>query len=163
MQNFDFHNPTRIVFGKDRIADLGTLVPADAKVLILVGGSSAEKTGTLAEVRQALGARQHATFSGIEPNPSYETSMQAVQQVKDGNFDFLLAVGGGSVIDAVKFIAAAALYSAALAHPVSADEFRTPAISIVKPDWPAAVNQLKAEIEIMRHLLTEVTEEVVEN
>ena len=110
MQNFDFHNPTRIVFGKGLIADLGTLVPADAKVLILVGGSSAEKTGTLAEVRQALGARQHATFSGIEPNPSYETSMQAVQQVKDGNFDFLLAVGGGSVIDAVKFIAAAALF-----------------------------------------------------
>ena len=110
MQNFDFHNPTRIVFGKDRIADLGKLIPADAKVLILVGGSSAEKTGTLAEVRQALGARQHATFSGIEPNPSYEKSMQAVQQVKEGNFDFLLAVGGGSVIDAVKFIAAAALF-----------------------------------------------------
>ncbi len=110
MQNFDFHNPTRIVFGKDRIADLGKLIAADAKVLILVGGSSAEKTGTLAEVRQALGARQHATFSGIEPNPSYETSMQAVQQVKDGNFNFLLAVGGGSVIDAVKFIAAAALF-----------------------------------------------------
>ena len=110
MQNFDYHNPTRIVFGKDRIADLGKLVPADAKVLILVGGSSAEKTGTLAEVRQALGARQHATFSGIEPNPSFETSMQAVQQVKDGHFDFLLAVGGGSVIDAVKFIAAAALF-----------------------------------------------------
>ncbi len=110
MQNFDFHNPTRIVFGKDRIADLDKLVPAHAKVLILVGGSSAEKTGTLAEVRQALGERQHATFSGIEPNPSYETSMQAVQQVKDGNFDFLLAVGGGSVIDAVKFIAAAALF-----------------------------------------------------
>ena len=110
MQNFDYHNPTRIVFGKDRIADLGKLVPADAKVLILVGGSSAEKTGTLAEVRQALGARTHATFSGIEPNPSFETSMQAVQQVKDGHFDFLLAVGGGSVIDAVKFIAAAALF-----------------------------------------------------
>ena len=110
MQNFDFHNPTRIVFGKDRIADLGKLVPADAKVLILVGGSSAEKTGTLAEVRQALGARVHATFSGIEPNPSFETSMQAVQQVKDGGHDFLLAVGGGSVIDAAKFIAAAALF-----------------------------------------------------
>ena len=110
MQNFDYHNPTRIVFGQGRIADLGKLVPADAKVLILVGGSSAEKTGTLAEVRQALGARQHATFSGIEPNPSFETSMQAVQQVKDGHFDFLLAVGGGSVIDAVKFIAAAALF-----------------------------------------------------
>ena len=111
MQNFDFHNPTHIVFGKGRIADLDKLVPATAKVLILVGGSSAEKTGTLAEVRQALGARTHATFSGIEPNPSYETSMQAVQQVKDGGYDFLLAVGGGSVIDAVKFIAAAALFT----------------------------------------------------
>lgn len=111
MQNFDFHNPTHIVFGKGRIADLNKLVPASAKVLILVGGSSAEKTGTLAEVRQALGERQHATFSGIEPNPSFETSMQAVQQVKDGGYDFLLAVGGGSVIDAVKFIAAAALFA----------------------------------------------------
>ena len=60
MQNFDFHNPTRIVFGKDRIADLDKLVPAHSKVLILVGGSSAEKTGTLAEVRQALGGRQPA-------------------------------------------------------------------------------------------------------
>jgi NADP-dependent alcohol dehydrogenase len=110
MQNFDFHNPTHIVFGKGCIADLDKLVPAAAKVLILVGGTSAEKTGTLAEVRQALGARTHATFSGIEPNPSYETAMQAVQQVRDGGHNFLLAVGGGSVIDAVKFIAAAALF-----------------------------------------------------
>lgn len=110
MNNFDFHNPTHIVFGKGRIADIGKHVPAQAKVLILVGGSSAEKTGTLAEVQQALGERQHATFSGIEPNPSFDTAMQAVQQVKDGGYDFLLAVGGGSVIDAAKFIAAAALF-----------------------------------------------------
>lgn len=107
MLNFDFYNPTQIVFGKDRIADLAKLVPATAKVLILVGGASAEKTGTLAEVRQALGARQHETFSGIEPNPSFDTAMKAVQQVRGGGFDFLLAVGGGSVIDAAKFIAAA--------------------------------------------------------
>jgi NADP-dependent alcohol dehydrogenase len=107
MLNFDFYNPTQIVFGKDRIADLAKLVPAEARVLILVGGASAEKTGTLAEVRQALGTRQHETFSGIEPNPGFDTSMQAVQKVRDGGFDFLLAVGGGSVIDAAKFIAAA--------------------------------------------------------
>ena len=107
MLNFDFHNPTHIAFGEGRVADLDRLVPAQARVLILVGGASAEKNGTLAEVRQALGARAHATFSGIEPNPSYETSMRAVQQVREGSFDFLLAVGGGSVIDAVKFIAAA--------------------------------------------------------
>ena len=110
MLNFDFHNPTRILFGQGRIADLDKQVPATAKVLILVGGASAEKNGTLAEVRAALGSRQHATFTGIEPNPSYETSMQAVAQIREGGFDFLLAVGGGSVIDATKFIAAAVLF-----------------------------------------------------
>lgn len=107
MLNFDFYNPTQIVFGKDRIADLAKLVPAGAKVLILVGGASAEKTGTLAEVRLALGTRAHSTFGGIEPNPGFDTAMKAVQQVRDDGFDFLLAVGGGSVIDAAKFIAAA--------------------------------------------------------
>ncbi|MBY0412335.1 MAG: iron-containing alcohol dehydrogenase [Burkholderiaceae bacterium] len=107
MLNFDFHNPTRILFGQGRIADLGQQVPAAARVLILVGGASAEKTGTLAEVRAALGDRHHDTFSGIEPNPSYETCMKAVEQARSGGYDFLLAVGGGSVIDATKFIAAA--------------------------------------------------------
>jgi NADP-dependent alcohol dehydrogenase len=107
MRNFDFHNPTHIVFGQGRIADLASLVPAAARVLILTGGASAEKTGTLAEVRQALGQRTHHTFSDIEPNPSVETALKAVQQVREGGFDFLLAVGGGSVIDAAKFIAAA--------------------------------------------------------
>jgi NADP-dependent alcohol dehydrogenase len=110
MLNFDFHNPTHIVFGKDRIADIAKLVPVDAKVLILVGGASAEKTGTLAEVRLALGERSHATFSGIEPNPSFDNAMEAVKQVREGGFTFLLAVGGGSVIDATKFIAAAAVF-----------------------------------------------------
>lgn len=107
MNNFDFYNPTHIVFGKDRMGDLSRLVPATAKVLILVGGASAEKNGTLAEVRQALGTRTHSTFSGIEPNPSFETAMKAVDLVRQDGFDFLMAVGGGSVIDATKFIAAA--------------------------------------------------------
>ena len=110
MKNFDFYNPTHIAFGKDRLGDLASLVPAAAKVLILVGGASAEKTGTLAQVREALGTRTHGTFSGIEPNPSFETAMKAVQMVREQGFDFLLAVGGGSVIDAVKFIAAAVLF-----------------------------------------------------
>lgn len=110
MNNFDFYNPTHIVFGKDRMGDLSHLVPATAKVLILIGGASAEKTGTLAEVRQALGTRTHSTFSGIEPNPSFETAMKAVDLVRQEGFDFLLAVGGGSVIDATKFIAAAVLF-----------------------------------------------------
>lgn len=107
MQNFDFHNPTRILFGQGRIADIGQHVPPGARVMILVGGASAERAGTLGRARQALQGRVHDTFSGIEPNPSFETCMLAVQRVRDGGFDFLLAVGGGSVIDAAKFIAAA--------------------------------------------------------
>ena len=110
MNNFEFHNPTRIVFGLDTVAKLSTLVPNDARVLILYGGASAEKTGTLAEVRAALGQRTVQEFGGIEPNPSYETLMRAVALVRDEKVDFLLAVGGGSVIDGTKFVAAAALY-----------------------------------------------------
>lgn len=110
MLNFDFYNPTHIAFGQGRIADLATLVPADARVLILLGGESARKNGTLDEVRAALGSRQITEFNGIEPNPSFETLMLAVEQVKKENIDFLLAVGGGSVLDGTKFVAAAALY-----------------------------------------------------
>ena len=110
MLNFDFYNPTHIAFGQGRIADLATLVPADARVLILLGGESARKNGTLDEVRAALGSRQIAEFNGIEPNPSFETLMRAVEQVKKENIDFLLAVGGGSVLDGTKFVAAATLY-----------------------------------------------------
>ncbi|MBB5370753.1 MULTISPECIES: iron-containing alcohol dehydrogenase [unclassified Janthinobacterium] len=110
MKNFEFHNPTKIVFGSDTIAKLSALVPESARVLILYGGASAEKTGTLAEVRAALGQRSVQEFGGIEPNPSYETLMRAVEQVRSERLDFLLAVGGGSVIDGTKFVAAAALY-----------------------------------------------------
>ena len=110
MKNFEFHNPTRIVFGADTVGRIDQLIPAHARVLILYGGASAEKTGTLAEVRLALGQRSVQEFGGIEPNPSYETLMRAVQLVRAEKLDFLLAVGGGSVIDGTKFVAAAALY-----------------------------------------------------
>ncbi|MFT0212135.1 iron-containing alcohol dehydrogenase [Pseudomonas sp. F1_0610] len=110
MNNFNFYNPTRICFGKDTISQLDQLVPKDAKILVLYGGASAEKNGTLNEVRQALGARDVSYFSGIEPNPSFETLSKAVSQVKAEQRNFLLAVGGGSVIDGTKFVAAAALY-----------------------------------------------------
>ncbi|WP_415754641.1 iron-containing alcohol dehydrogenase [Pseudomonas leptonychotis] len=111
MFNFDFYNPTHIVFGRDTIGRLDDLVPADARVLLLYGGQSAEKTGTLAQVREALGARHVQAFGGIEPNPSYETLMQAVALVREQRVDFLLAVGGGSVIDGTKFVAAAVGYA----------------------------------------------------
>lgn len=107
MLNFTFHNPTRITFGKDTIAQLDNLVPPQARVLVLYGGSSAERNGTLTEVRTALGQREFYEFGGIEPNPTYETLMQAVDVVRQQQVDFLLAVGGGSIIDGTKFIAAA--------------------------------------------------------
>ena len=108
MFNFELYNPTKIVFGRDTVTKLSTLVPPTARVLILFGGASAQKNGTLDEVKAALGNREVQEFAGIEPNPSYETLMRAVEQVRREKIDFLLAVGGGSVIDGTKFIAAAA-------------------------------------------------------
>lgn len=110
MHNFEYYNPTRIVFGEGSIPRLADLVPADARVLVLYGGGSAERNGTLAEVEAALGSRTMQRFGGIEPNPTYETLMQAVEQIRREKLDFLLAVGGGSVVDGTKFVAAAVDY-----------------------------------------------------
>lgn len=114
MQNFDFYNPTRILFGKGRIADLSKAVPPEARVLVLYGGGSIKSNGVFDEVMAALAGRDVREFSGIEPNPSYETLMQAVELVRKEKLDFLLAVGGGSVIDGTKFVAAAAQFEG---HP----------------------------------------------
>jgi NADP-dependent alcohol dehydrogenase len=111
MFNFDFYNPTRIVFGKDRLKELDKLIDAEAKVLVLYGGGSVKKFGTLDKVRQALGQRSIVEFGGIEPNPRFSTLMLAVEVVRNEKIDFLLAVGGGSVMDGTKFIALAANYA----------------------------------------------------
>ncbi len=108
MQKFEFYNPTHIVFGPGQIVKLDRLVKKDARVLVLYGGGSAKKTGTLDEVIEALGDRTVFEFGGIEPNPQYDTLIKAVAVVKKENINFLLAIGGGSVIDGTKFIAAAA-------------------------------------------------------
>ncbi len=110
MRNFEFYNPTKIIFGAKTVAKLADLVPANARVLLLFGGASAKTTGTLDEVKAALGSREVQEFAGIEPNPSFETMMRAVELVRREKLDFLLAVGGGSVIDGTKFVAAAAGY-----------------------------------------------------
>lgn len=107
MQNFDFYNPTRIFFGPGRIAEVAREVPTDARVLVTYGGGSVLKNGTLAEVRAALADRATFEFGGIEPNPTYETMMEAVALARRERVDFLIAVGGGSVIDGTKFVAAA--------------------------------------------------------
>lgn len=109
MQNFNFYNPTHIVFGKDRLKELNSLVPKDAKVLITYGGGSAKRTGVLDRVKDALSKSQRHVFEfgGIEANPEFSTLMKAVDSVRKENIDFLLAVGGGSVMDGTKFIALA--------------------------------------------------------
>ena len=108
MNNFQYYNPVRIVFGEGQIKKLSELVPTDARVLITYGGGSAQRTGTLDEVKNALGAngnREVFEFGGIEANPEFTTLLKAADMVNEHNIDFLLAVGGGSVIDGSKFVA----------------------------------------------------------
>lgn len=110
MLNFDFYNPTRILFGKGRLESIDRYVPADATVLITYGGGSAKRSGLIDKVKTILGKRKIYEFGGIEPNPRYETLVKAVEIVRNKKIDFLLAVGGGSVIDGTKFITLASYY-----------------------------------------------------
>lgn len=112
MNNFNLHTPTRILFGKGAISELRAQIPADARVLITYGGGSVKKNGVLDQVYAELKGLDVLEFSGIEPNPTYETLMKAVEIVRQQKVTFLLAVGGGSVLDGTKFIAAAANYPA---------------------------------------------------
>ncbi len=107
MNNFMLHTPTRILFGAGQIAHLASEIPSGSKVLITFGGGSVKKNGVMDLVYTALKGVDISEFGGIEPNPTYETLMKAVALVKAEKIDFLLAVGGGSVLDGTKFIAAA--------------------------------------------------------
>jgi len=111
MNNFTFYNPVKILFGKGQISALAKEIPAGARILITYGGGSIKKNGVYDQVLAALQGRTVLEFGGIEPNPHYETLMQAVALARKEEVDFILAVGGGSVIDGTKFIAAAALYA----------------------------------------------------
>ncbi|HBF88010.1 MAG TPA: NADH-dependent alcohol dehydrogenase [Bacteroidales bacterium] len=110
MYNFNFYNPTRIFFGKNQLENIDKQVPTDAKVLITFGGGSAKKSGLIDKVKTILGNRKVFEFGGIEPNPRYETLVKAVEVVRNENIDFIIAVGGGSVIDGTKFITLASNY-----------------------------------------------------
>lgn len=110
MENFIYQNPTKVIFGKGQIAQLTTQIPKNKKILLTYGGGSIKKNGVYQQVMDALANHQVNEFPGIEPNPSYETCMKAVDICKKESIDFILAVGGGSVIDGSKFIAAAACF-----------------------------------------------------
>lgn len=107
MNNFEFGNPVKVVFGKGSITRLSALIPEGSNVLMIYGGGSIRKNGVYEQVMDALQGFSVREFSGIEANPRYETCMKAVEIIKKHNIDFLLAVGGGSVIDATKFMAVA--------------------------------------------------------
>ena len=110
MQNFNYYNPVRILFGKGKVEELKNHIPQDANILLTYGGGSIKRNGIYEAVVESLKGHRFLEFGGIEANPKYETLMQAVKIVKEQNIDFILAVGGGSVLDGTKFIAAAALF-----------------------------------------------------
>ncbi|MCB6098620.1 iron-containing alcohol dehydrogenase [Flavobacterium psychrophilum] len=107
MLNFELYNPTNYIFGKDQIEKLSTLVPKNAKILLAYGGGSIFKNGIHEQVIKNLKGFDVIEFGGIEPNPRFETLMTAVEIIRKGKINFILAVGGGSVIDGVKFISGA--------------------------------------------------------
>lgn len=107
MKNFEYCNPTRLVFGKGQIAKLSELIPMHARVMVTFGGGSAKRNGVYDAVKKALQNHNFIEFWGIEPNPSIETLRKAIELGIDRRVDFLLAVGGGSVLDGTKLIAAA--------------------------------------------------------
>ncbi|KZN29583.1 aldehyde oxidoreductase [Pseudoalteromonas luteoviolacea S2607] len=111
MLNFNFYNPTEIFFGENQIAEITKTIPQEAKVLVVYGGGSIKNNGIYEQVSQALSEFSWGEFAGIEPNPTYQTCMQAVSKIKAEGYNYILAVGGGSVIDGSKFIAAAANFS----------------------------------------------------
>jgi NADP-dependent alcohol dehydrogenase len=107
MLNFELYNPVNYVFGKGQMEKLTDLVPSNTKILIAYGGGSIFKNGVYDQVKAALPNRDIVEFGGIEPNPRFETLMKAVEIIRTEKIGFILAVGGGSVIDGVKFISAA--------------------------------------------------------
>jgi NADP-dependent alcohol dehydrogenase len=107
MDNFTYYNPTRIHFGRGQIAKVGQELPLEARVLLLAGGGSIKQNGVYDQVRAALGARTVFEFFGVEANPDFDTLMKAVELCRRERIDWILAVGGGSVLDGAKFVAAA--------------------------------------------------------
>lgn len=120
MENFDFYNPVKILFGKGKIAELNQHISKNAKILMTYGGGSIKKNGVYDQVMSALKGYEVIEFGGIEPNPHFETLMKAVDIVRAEKIEFLLAVGGGSVLDGTKFIAAATYFDGADAWDILA-------------------------------------------
>ena len=112
MQNFDYMTPTRLIFGKESIVKLPEVMgPLGKRVLLTYGGGSIKKSGLYDRVKELLADFEIFELSGIQPNPKYDPSvLDGVRMCKEHNIDVILAVGGGSVLDCSKAIAAGACY-----------------------------------------------------
>ncbi|MBO6102388.1 MAG: iron-containing alcohol dehydrogenase, partial [Opitutales bacterium] len=111
MDNFNLYMPTRILFGNGAVKSAAKYMPKNARVLLAYGGGSAKKNGAYLDVKKALsGCKKVVDFGGIEANPEYETCLKAVEVVKKEKLNYIVALGGGSVIDACKFIAGAVFF-----------------------------------------------------
>ncbi len=106
MINFTYCNPTEIKFGKGQIAAIAELIPENARIFLLYGGGSIKKNGVYNQVMDALSGRVVDEFNGVEANPHYETLQVASRLAMLKGSTFVLGAGGGSVIDAAKFLAA---------------------------------------------------------
>ncbi len=107
---FSYINPTQIEFGQGKIEKISELISKEEKVLVLYGGGSIKKNGVYEQVKNALEDFTWFEFGGIEPNPKKETLDKAIAYGRENDVDFILAVGGGSVIDGAKYVANAFFY-----------------------------------------------------
>ena len=110
MLNFEFKNPTKIIFGKEIISKISEEIPKGSRVLVLYGGGSIKKNGIYEQVKNALSSFDFYEFGGIPANPEYNVLLKALELIKTQKITYLLAVGGGSVIDGTKFLSSAALF-----------------------------------------------------
>ena len=151
MDNFNFQNPTRLVFGKGMIAELGKLIPEDKRIMITFGGGSVRNNGVYDQVKAALAGRDMVEFWGIEPNPSIETLRKAIALGKEKQVDFLLAVGGGSVIDGTKLISAGLCYEGDAWELVLQGSYQTTLPLGTVLTLPATGSEMNSGAVISRH------------
>lgn len=157
MKNFQFKNPTKIIFGKDTIPKLTKELPKNAKIMMFYGGGSIKRNGIYEQVKSALEGFEVIEFGGIPANPEYDILMEALAIIKKEKVTFMLAVGGGSVIDGVKFLSAATLYEGDEPWDILAKSIRTyqgmPFGTVLT--LPATGSEMNSGSVITRHSIKE--------
>jgi len=131
MENFTFWNPTKLIFGKGQLEQLKNEIPQyGKKVLLVYGGGSVKRSGLYDKVLSVLKEIETDVFElpGVEPNPRLTTAQKGIEICKQEGIDFILAVGGGSVIDCTKLIAAGTKYDGAAWDLVTKKAFATEAL-----------------------------------